>query len=56
MCMKPNKAGNNIWLGAQIGNQKFKRNALIHDANGMQFFYALCMTQLEAMSQQRNYQ
>ena len=41
MCMKPNKAGKNMWLRAQIVNQNLKQNAQTEDADGMQTFFCV---------------
>ena len=39
-------------LWTQAKNPKLKQNALIQDANGMQFFSVFYKTQFEAISQQ----
>ena len=36
--MKPNKAGKNMWLRAQMVNQNLKQNSQTQDADGMQTF------------------
>ena len=41
MYMKPNKAGKNMWLRAQIENQNFKQKTQTQDAHDMQTF--LCV-------------
>ena len=33
--MKPKNAGKNMWMRAQIANQKLKQNAQTQDADGM---------------------
>ena len=50
--MKPNNAGIDIQFRAIITNQKLKRNERRQDADDMQSFSVLYMTQLEAISQQ----
>ena len=34
--MKPNKAGKNMWLRAQIANKKLKQNTQTQGADGVQ--------------------
>ena len=41
MYMKLNNARKNMWLRAQTANQKFKQNAQIQDADGMQVFFSV---------------
>ena len=41
-----------MWLRFQTANQKLKQNAQTQNADGMQAFSVLNMTQLEAKSQQ----
>ena len=48
MYMKPNKVGKNMWLPAQIAYQNLKQNAQTQDADGMQIFYTLYLTEVEA--------
>ena len=55
MYMKPNNAGKNMSLRAQTTNQKLNQNAQTQDIYGMQVFFVLFMTQLQALSQQYYY-
>ena len=48
--MKPNKARKHMLLRAQTVNQKLKQNAQTQDAEGMQTFSAIFLTQLETIS------
>ena len=50
--MKPNNAGKDMSQWAQTAIQKLKQNGQTQDADGMQALSELCMTQLEAISQQ----
>ena len=52
MYMKPNSAGENIWMRAQDLNQKFEQNAQTQDADGIQALFVLYLPQLEAVTQQ----
>ena len=50
--MKPNKAGEDMWLRAETENEKLKQDVQIQDVEGMQAMSVLFMTELEAISQQ----
>ena len=50
--MESNDAGEDMWLRAEIANEKLKHDAQTHGADGMQAMSVLYMTQLEAMTQQ----
>ena len=49
--MKPKHTGKDMWLLAPTANQKLKQNAQTLDADGLQAFNVLYMTQLGAISQ-----
>ena len=52
--MKPNKAGNDMWLRAQTTNQNFKKKKpQTQDADCIQAVSLLYITQLETTSQQQ---
>ena len=49
--MKPNNTGEDMWLRAETANEKFKQDERTQDADA-KHTPVLCMTQLEATSQQ----
>ena len=55
MVTKPNNAGEDMWLRAQIANKKFKPDVQTQDTDRMQFSFVLYMTQLEAIFNIKNY-
>ena len=53
--MKPNNAGKNMRLQVQTAKRNVKQNAQKQDADGMEDFSVLHVTQLEAISSQKIY-
>ena len=49
--MKPNDAGEDMWLWAETANENLKEEAQTQDADGMQDLSVLHMTQVEVISQ-----
>ena len=50
--MKPNNAGDDMWLRAQTANQNLKQNTQAQIADSMQALSVLYMTQLKAIPEQ----